>query len=234
MTNQDFEDSASVISIGSLLLLLFAAIAGAFIGVVLLPLVVPGLSVSLSGPAPKVYWYLSRASGLVAYALIWLSVALGLLITNRLARIWPGGPLSADVHQFASLLGLTFAVFHGLILLGDHYINFTLAQLLVPFASSNYQPLWVGLGQIGFYLTLPLTFSFYVRKQIGYRAWRLIHYGSFTVFVLVFLHGAGSGTDTANPLISAMYYLTGGTVLFLTIYRILEALGSRSNAPRRV
>lgn len=233
MTNQNFEDSDSVISLGSLLLLLFAAIAGAFIGVVLLPLIVPGLSGSLTGPAPKAYWYLSRASGLVAYALVWLSVALGLLITNRLARIWPGGPLAADVHQFASLLGLTFAVFHGLILLGDHYINFSLAQLLVPFASSNYQPLWVGLGQLGFYLTLPLTFSFYIRKQIGYRAWRLIHYGSFTVFVLVFLHGAGSGTDSANFFISAMYYLTGGAVLFLTIYRILEALGNRSNAPRR-
>ena len=233
MTNQNFEDSDSVISLGSLLLLLFAAIAGAFIGVVLLPLVVPGLSGSLTGPAPKAYWYLSRASGLVAYVLVWLSVALGLLITNRLARIWPGGPLAADVHQFASLLGLTFAVFHALILLGDHYINFTLAQLLVPFASSNYQPLWVGLGQLGFYLTLPLTFSFYIRKQIGYRAWRLIHYGSFTVFMLVFLHGAGSGTDSSNFFISAMYYLTGGTVLFLTIYRILEALGSKSNAPRR-
>jgi predicted ferric reductase len=233
MTNHNFEDSDSVISLGSLLLLLFAAIAGAFIGVVLLPLVVPGLSVSLTGPAPKAYWYLSRASGLVAYVLVWLSVALGLLITNRLARIWPGGPLAADVHQFASLLGLTFAVFHGLILLGDHYINFTLAQLLVPFASRNYQPLWVGLGQLGFYLTLPLTFSFYIRKQIGYRAWRLIHYGSFTVFVLVFLHGAGSGTDSSNFFISATYYLTGGAVLFLTIYRILEALGSKSHAPRR-
>ena len=84
----------------------------------------------------------------------------------------------------------------------------------MPFGSTGYQPLWVGLGQLGLYLSLPLTFSFYVRKQIGCRAWRLIHYGSFTLFMLIFLHGAGRGTDSTNPFISAMYYLTGGSVLF--------------------
>ena len=150
-----------------------------------------------------------------------------------MARIWPGGPLAADVHQFASLLGMTFGLFHALILLGDHYINFSLAQLAIPFAGATYRPLWVGLGQLAFYLCLPLTFSFYVRRQIGYRAWRLIHYGSFTVFLLALMHGAGSGTDTSNVVISAMYYLTGGSVLFLTIYRVVEAIDSERQSQKR-
>ena len=32
------------------------------------------------------------------------------------------------------------------------------------------------LGQIGFYLSVPVTFTFYVRKQIGNHLWHGIHY----------------------------------------------------------
>lgn len=63
------------------------------------------LGTSLSGAEPKAFWELSRAAAFVAFALIWLSMALGLSITNRLARLWPGGPAAADLHQYTSLLG---------------------------------------------------------------------------------------------------------------------------------
>jgi predicted ferric reductase len=216
-----FDESLPVLALHTALLVMLAAIAGAFAAVVVLPLWLPGLSASLQGDQPKAYWYLSRASALVAYILLWLSVALGLSITNRLSRVWPGGPAAADVHQYASLLGLAFAVFHVLILMGDRYANYTLSQLLLPFASSTYRPLWVGLGQLGFYLMLPVAFSFYARKRIGYRAWRLIHYVSFAVTLLVLVHGVQSGTDTPTEWVRTLYWLTGGTLLFLTFYRVL-------------
>src|SRR5512132_2483555 len=112
-----------------------AVAAGVFAAVVALPPWLPGLSASLLGPEPKVYWYLSRSSAVAAYLLLWCSMATGLAISNRLARIWPGGPTAFDLHQYTSLLGLGFALFHALILMGDHYINYTLGQVLVPFAS---------------------------------------------------------------------------------------------------
>jgi hypothetical protein len=84
-----------------------------------------GLSGSLVWDAPKGYWYLSRASAWMAFALLWLSMALGLLITNRLARVWPGGPNAFDLHQHVSLLALAFSLFHALILLGDRYVGYS-------------------------------------------------------------------------------------------------------------
>ena len=42
-----------------------------------------------------------------------------------------------EIHQYTSLLGLGFAFFHAMILIGDHYMKFTVFQLLVPFASAN-------------------------------------------------------------------------------------------------
>jgi len=110
------------------------------------------IAASLSGSEPRAYWYLSRAAGLTAYGLLWLAIVLGLSLSNRLARVWPGGPTAADLHQFASLLALVFAAVHGLVLLGDQYIGYTAVQILVPFAGTAYRPLWVGLGQVGFYL----------------------------------------------------------------------------------
>jgi predicted ferric reductase len=209
---------------------LLAVGVGVFAAVVALPTWLPGLSASLLGAEPKAYWYLSRSSAMVAYVLLWLSMALGLMMTNRLARAWPGGPTAFDLHQYASLLGLAFALFHALILLGDRFIQADLRQVLVPFAYGGYSPLWVGLGQVGIYLMAIVGLSFYVKGQIGRAAWRAIHFISFLMFALALAHGVLSGSDGGLIGIQALYWFTGGSVLFLTAYRILVTRQQRRTA----
>lgn len=227
----EIEGLSPAMALTTLLLMLLAVMAGVFAAVVVLPAWLPGLSESLLGAAPKAYWYLSRASAMVAYGLLWLSMALGLIITNRIARVWPGGPTAFDLHQHASLLGLAFALFHGLILLGDQYMHYTLGQLIVPFAGAGYRPLWVGLGQIGFYSLGMVGLSFYARRAIGRRLWRLIHYLSFVTFFLALAHGLLSGTDSAAPWAQILYWITGGSLLFLTIYRALVSTSEPAVRP---
>ena len=41
---------------------------------------------------------ISDSSAIVAYILLWISMVLGLAITNKLARTWPGGPTFADLN----------------------------------------------------------------------------------------------------------------------------------------
>jgi hypothetical protein len=218
------EDLPPAMTFHTVLLMLLAVAAGAFAAAVALPAWLPGLSASLLGPAPKAYWYLSRASAFVAFALLWLAMSMGLLMTNKLARVWPGGPTAFDLHQHASLLGLAFGLFHALILLGDTYSNYTLGQLLVPFASANYRPLWVGLGQIGLYLMAIVGLSFYARGLIGRRMWRLIHFLSFMLFALALLHGLQSGTDSPAGWARGLYWGSGASLVFLTIYRAIVTL----------
>ena len=220
-SSSDLDQLPPAMPLHTLILMLLAVALGAFAAAIVLPTWLPGLSQSLLGAEPKAYWYLSRASALVAYALLGLSLALGLIITNKLARLWPGGPIAFDLHQFASLMGLAFALFHALILMGDKYINYDLAQVLVPFNSSGYKPVWVGLGQIGFYLLAIVGLSFYVRKRLGHRRWRLIHYLSFLTFALTLLHGIFAGTYTGVLALRVFYWVTGASLLFLLIYRIL-------------
>ena len=176
------------------------------------------------------YWYLSRAAGFVAYLLLWGSVAWGLLLSTKIAKGAARAPVLLDAHQFLSGIGVGFAFFHGLILMGDRYLSFPLRAVLVPFAG-EYEPLLVAAGQIGLWLSALLIVTFYVRKQIGQKLWRLIHYSSFLAFWLVLIHAAAMGTESKFLGVQFFYLLTGGAILFLTYYRFLTARSSHTAVP---
>jgi len=208
----------------SLLVIFLAMAIGTLLAVTLLPIWLPNLTASLTGPDPKAYWYLSRGTAFVSMSLLWISMAFGLTITNKMARLWPGAPTAFAVHEFVSLLGIAFAMFHGLILMGDRFINFTFAQVAIPFASSGFKPLWVGLGQIGFYVWAIVAFSFYIRARIGQKTWRALHFASFLTYVAALAHGLMSGTDTAALWAQWYYWISGSSLLFLLMYRVIASL----------
>ena len=62
--------------------------------------------------------------------------------------------------------------------------------------------------------------SFYVRKWIGQRSWRLIHFGSLGVFLASLLHGIQAGTDTSNPMVLGMYAGVTIAVFGLVAHRL--------------
>lgn len=223
----------SSINIQIFLLIMLAMIVGIFLAILVLPAWLPNMATSLTGTDPKVYWYLSRATAFVSLSVLWLSMALGLGITNKMARLWPGAPAAFAVHEYVSLLGITFALFHALILLGDHYINFTVAQIFIPFSTVDYRPTWTGIGQLGFYLWLIVTLSFYVRSRIGQKTWRILHYLSFAVYVMGLLHGLFGGTDSSTTWAQYYYWISGGSLLFLLTYRIVNTVTEKLTVPPR-
>lgn len=223
----------SSVNIQFLLMIMFAMIAGVFLAILVLPAWLPNMAMSLTSTNPKVYWYLSRATAFVSLSILWLSMALGIGITNKMARLWPGAPAAFAIHEYVSLLGLAFAVFHALILLGDHYINFTVAQIFIPFSTTNYRPTWTGIGQLGFYLWLIVTFSFYVRSRIGQKTWRALHYLSFAMYLMGLVHGLFAGTDSTAHWAWYYYWISGGSLLFLLVYRIVNSITEKLTKPVR-
>jgi predicted ferric reductase len=204
-------------------LYLLGGALGLALSAVALPWILPGLVQSLIGTDVKAFWYLSRGLAIMSYLMIWFSVVWGILMTTRLSRVWPGHAFTADLHKFISILGLGLATLHGLILMGDKYMNLSLAQVFIPFSVQNYRPFWVGLGQISLYLLALVVVSFYIRKALGQKLWRLIHYLSFFTFFAVLIHGLAAGSDTMTAGMFFVYYLSGTIVVFLTFYRIFTA-----------
>jgi predicted ferric reductase len=218
------EFTKSSLSIETFRLIILAMIIGLWAAFFILPAWLPDLTASLGGESPKVYWYLSRATAFVSLSILGVSMALGLGLSNKLARFWPGAPAAFAIHEYVSLLGLSFALFHALILLGDRYIHFTVLQIFLPFSTADYRPLWVGIGQTGFYVWLIVALSFYIRSRIGHKTWRAIHYLSFLVYLMGIFHGLFSGTDTTANWAQWYYWISGGSVLFLLIYRIVNTI----------
>lgn len=172
-----------------------------------------------SVPAEKAPWYAVRAAGILSYGLLWLSTVWGLLLATRWFR--KSGASLAAFHEFLSLLALVFATLHALTLHFDQYLKFTWGQILVPFLATSYRPVALGLGQVAFYLITAIVLSFYVRRRIGNKRWRTLHYVTFVTYGLVLIHAVAAGTDSILAPLRLFYLGSGGVVLFLTYARIL-------------
>lgn len=165
------------------------------------------------------FWYLSRAAGIGAYLLLFVSVALGLAVSTRAADRLFKRALLFDLHRFVTILALVFSVFHVLILLGDGFFSFSIWQLTVPFLSP-YRSWQTAAGIFSIYVLALLVLSFYIRRFIGFRTWRTLHYLTFALYAAVTLHGITAGTDTSQPWATWMYIGAGAVIAGLFIYRL--------------
>jgi predicted ferric reductase len=213
--------------------MVFAGMAGAFLVIFSIPLWAPGIIASIASSEPKMFWYLSRASAIFSYAALWLSTAMGMVLSTRMAAQLRKVSMISNFHQVLSVVGLVTAAAHGLLLIGDHYLAPTILQVLVPFTLQAYRPQWVGLGQIAFYLWGIILFSTIVRRWIGGKLWRGIHYLGFLAFAMGLVHGITSGTDSGTDWAFYYYWVTGGVILFLLTFRILSAILHLNRKPVR-
>jgi predicted ferric reductase len=162
---------------------------------------------------------MARVGGILSYLLLWLSTMWGLLLSTKLRVKLIPAPIIYGVHEFLAVLALTFVGLHVFVLLGDEYIKFNILHLAIPFVAP-YEPFWTGLGTIGFYLSVVMTGSFYIRKQIGQKIWRALHYLTFVTYLVALSHGIMAGTDSALFIMKLVYLITGLSILFLIYYRL--------------
>jgi methionine sulfoxide reductase heme-binding subunit len=166
-----------------------------------------------------VAWYVARAAGLVAFGMLTLSVWLGLGMSTKLLGS-KRQKLLFGWHQTIAWTGLTMLGLHAGALLFDPTLHFGLPSVLVPFASA-WRPAAVAAGIVAGWLTLMIAASFRMRKLIGQKGWRRLHYASFAAFFLALGHALTSGTDLkggGGPILAA---LAAGPVIWLVCFRIL-------------
>jgi predicted ferric reductase len=176
----------------------------------------------------QLWWYVTRAAGLTGYFLLWLSMVWGFAIPSRIIQPILDNTFTYDFHEHLSLVGLGFVFLHVVVLLFDKYLPYSIFQILVPF-TGTYRPFWVGLGIISFYIMLLVTFTFYLRQQIGSKAFRAIHVLSLLGYLGTTVHGLFAGTDSALPVTMVLYVGTFLIVIFMTVYWLFTRYFGREN-----
>lgn len=174
---------------------------------------------ALLNPGDHLFWLGSRSLGIVAMLLVSVSVGLGLALSTRIGQR-PGSASRFKVlHEAVALVSLVAIAGHGLLLVGDHFLHPTLAQVTVPFLLDTNR-FWNGIGVIAGWLAVVFALSYYARKQIGVKLWRKLHRWTIVVFALGIGHTIGSGTDARAAWLIAMLALAVVPVVLIGSLRL--------------
>ncbi len=186
--------------------------------------------------AVHVWWLLSRATALGALLLLSGSLGLALLVSVSGRQTRPSiRPTLLALHNWASLVGLALIFTHAVTLVGDPFMQTTLAQAFVPFTASWQQPEF-NMGIFAFYLGLLLGPTYYVHRRVpGPRWWRRLHYGAALVYILSIPHTLRIGSDFAapdvTPLWQAILWLIQIPIVVLLALRLGDLWRRRWSGP---
>ena len=146
-------------------------------------------------------WYVTRASGIIAFAFAWLAIFLGIAVQT-----------------------LFFALLHGISFLFDPFMAPSLADAFIPFhiSPSKLDPLSLALGIMAFYGFIVLVITSWIKPMIPQRLWRITHFLNIFVYVAVIAHALLLGTDMKVPLYRNIFI--GANVFLMSLLLINFAL----------
>jgi predicted ferric reductase len=167
----------------------------------------------------NVEWMLIRGAGIGAYALLSASVIWGLLVSSKvMGRLVKLKGLTF-LHESLGISALVVTVVHVVAVSVHEFLPFTWGEILIP-GTAEWRPLPIAMGTVALYGLIVVVVSFYVRRFISQKTWRLIHYSAFGVFVASLLHGIMAGTDSDSPWLIGLYFGTAIAVFGLIALRL--------------
>ena len=166
------------------------------------------------------FWILARAAGLTAYILLTGSVLAGLVVKAKPFGRALRAATAVDLHRTIALLALGAVAVHGTALVLDQTVRIGIGALLVP-GIASYRPLWTGLGVVAAEFMVVVYASFSLRRRIGQKAWRKLHWVTYGLFAGATAHGLMAGSDSNRGWAVALYLGAIGAVASATAWRML-------------
>ncbi len=140
-------------------------------------------------------WYATRGAGVVSLILLTAVVPLGILSVMRWQTpAWPRF-VSNGLHRNLALLTVVFLALHIVTAVVDPFTALGWNAALIPF-SSSYRRFWLGLGVVALDLILAVVLTSLLRRYLGQRSWRLVHWLTYACWPIAVIHGIGTGSDT--------------------------------------
>ena len=186
----------------------------------------------MRGVNEQLWWYLTRASGIVAWGLLTIAVLLGLVVRTKVGASPARPPWWLDIHRFLGGLATVFTGVHLATLVADSYVRFTLVDLLVP-GASEWRPGAVAWGVVSVWLLVAVEATSLLQKRLPRRTWRWIHLTSYPLFWMATFHFVTAGTDAhSRPAIASVVIAASAVVFFTAVRALLPPRGSRKSSAR--
>lgn len=182
--------------------------------------------------APEIWWYLARATGLVAWGLAVGSLLVGLALATRAMGPNPKGPWLLDLHRWLGGLAVVFTAGHIAALIADSFVAFDVVDALVPFAA-GWRPGAVAWGVVALWLMAAIEVTSLMMKRIPKRIWRAVHLSSYVLAVTATLHGVTAGTDVGHPAVAWVVLGSIAAATFFVAYRRVAPVRGARRAPAR-
>ena len=184
----------------------------------------------------QVWWFVARSSGIIAWALLTLSVVWGLLLSTKVSatriaarKLRPAWIL--DLHRHLGGLAVIFTAIHLIGIAADSYVTFGWADIFVPMAS-EWKPGAVAFGVVSLYLLVAIEATSLAIRRLPRTAWRWVHRTSFVLYATATYHGILAGTDAGNQWFRVASWISIVVVVVLTV-RLLVVLRRKSVSDRR-
>lgn len=168
----------------------------------------------------QIWWYFSRASGMVAALMLVLSLVWGAFMATRALRPLDRPAWMLAMHRWFSALAVVGVVVHLAALVADSYVQFGAKELLVPMASS-WKPGAVAIGIVATYLFAIVQVTSLIMKRLPKRWWRGVHLSAYLMTWLVFLHAGMAGTDVSNRVYQVVALLLAILAVTATMLRVI-------------
>jgi len=172
-------------------------------------------------------WYLSRATGMVAWVVLGITCLWGILLITRMLKPADRPAWLLDLHRYLGVLSLVTVGAHMATLVGDNWVYFGWRELFVPQAS-RWQSGAVTWGVLAFYLMVIVQVSSWMMKWIPRRLWHGIHLLSYVLFVMVTVHGFLAGSESTNLVFFAIACGVIAILLFAFVARVLQGRARHS------
>jgi methionine sulfoxide reductase heme-binding subunit len=176
------------------------------------------------------WWIVSRSSAMVAFVLVTISVFLGLTMAGKPLREPQFTKTMRALHEQTALAALVAIGVHVVAVLADPWLKPGVAGVAIPFVL-GLNRFWNGIGVIAAYLAFLLGLSFYLRRYIGAKRWRMAHRATIAVYVLGLFHALGAGSDTGSLIFLVFAAATAVPIAILFVYRL--GAGRRAGERRR-
>lgn len=165
-------------------------------------------------------WFLTRGTGVVSLLLLTTVAVLGILNAVRWSPQGQPRFVLQRIHRNVSLLSVVFIVAHIATAVIDSFAPIRWMDAIIPFVS-RYRPVWLGLGAVAFDLVIAIVVTSLLRAQIGYRAWRIVHWTSYGSWPVAVFHSMGIGSDVKQVWMLALVVASVGAVLTAMVWRVL-------------